>query len=256
MNRQSKWYVSTNEIGESFILDTDLMNLYVHPVKSVVLEDEEALNEFEHALVREEEEVEFDFEEYFDEHFEMDDTYFRGETDDDVVEYEKAKALVERGVLYDLEKERFVTMEELDSWERSWGYWQEGEPILYDEGQPVEVINLPGESKPRVFKAFDEDVYYTWKAVGEEDEVIVVEDEDEIELIQLSKEKALEEIAKRYNLSIEYGCYEYWDHQPYFVTKEDDEIWAVESGVFKGHSYLAHRDIPELLQEIRCAMAM
>ena len=255
MNHQSKWYLVENEgeAGEFAILNTESVNLYVYPVDSVVLESEEALIKFEQALM-EDEEGELDLSDYLEEQFELDETYFKNESREDAVVYEKVKDLVERGVLYDIEKRTFVTMDELDSWECYWGCWEDGELNLYDKGHPVEAIDIQGESQPRVFKALDKEVYYTWKAVGKEDEVIVVEDEDEIELIQLPKEKALEEIAKRYNLSIEYGNYEYWDNQPYFVTKEGDEIWAVESGVFKGNSYLAHRDIPELLQEIRWPM--
>lgn len=248
MTKKSNWYYTEFEEGGA-IIDTAIMNRYVCPPFSVVLKDEEAVKEFESYLADPDGEA---FDDYLEKNFEMGETYFTEGGSEDFESYEKVKALVEQGVLYDIEKRTFATMEDFYSWNWFWGCPNSRGFVLYEKGHPVEVVELPGEEEPRVFKEMGEEIYYTWKAVGKEEEVLAIEDEDEIELILLPQEEALEEIAKRYGLTMEYGRYSYWDHVPYFVTKDGEKIWTVVSGETKNYgSYIAYQDIPELLEAVR-----
>lgn len=253
MNELLSWYVLDAVSEGQFIFNEEEIQKYiVFPNPCVCLEDRHELNCLELAFIREEEgEKDFCFQDYLLENFELDYRYFEPELGADFYPYEKIKKLVERGILYNVDKRCFVTMDMFESWSRLWGYVWMDEGVLADEVRQVEPVLMEDERTVKLFKEVDEEVYYVWKSPGGENEVVVLDDEEKIELYQYPKEQVMEEIAKRYQLTLDYGTYRYWESVPHFITSKGEVIWIEEEKIINHQSVLIERDLSDLLDEIR-----
>lgn len=252
MKETLNWYVLDGISEGKFIFNEEEIQKYiVIPSPCVYLESRDELNDLELAFIREEEENDFYSQDYLLEHFELDYRYFEPELGADFYPYGQIKSLVERGVLYNVNARCFVTMDKFESWPRLWGYISMGEGLLADEICQVEPLLMEDETTIRLFKEVDEEVYYVWKPAGEENEVVVLDDEEKIELYQYPKEQVMEEIAKRYQLTLDYGTYRYWESVPHFITSKGEVIWIEEEKIINHQSVLIERDLSDLLDEIR-----
>lgn len=99
-----------------------------------------------------------------------------------------------------------------------------------------------------IFKTADEN-YYRLNNVGYEAELIRLDD-NRIKYWMMDEKEVIEEIAKDFELKIEFDKIDYWDNQPVFVAKNGKKISINELKIKDNTAFIQTRNISEILDEV------